>query len=222
MLAMDYSAGVVLPITAHGEGTRLGEILNVGNAAHTLILSAMLVEWDWLFASIGSIPMLVFVDGASGLPASVPKSQWKKGIRHPQNPACQIFAPPAAPYSKMHAKLAMVITESFMRLMITSANLVQGDWEERPNVSYVQDFPDSEDPSDGGDFCLSLCHILRSLGLVEGLLHQIRTKYNYEKALVRMESPPFYHRDISLPQFLEHMQPIRRKNFPLDLVGFQA
>ncbi|KAM0684444.1 hypothetical protein MDAP_000213 [Mitosporidium daphniae] len=180
-MTIDYACGTVLPILANKNIT-LRDILSVGTTKHTLILSAMLVDWDWLFESVGSIPMTVFVDGACGLPISLPKNKWLMGLRHPKNPECRIFAPPAAPYSKMHAKLAIVLMESFIRIMITSANLVQGDWEERSNIAYIQDFPASDSPC-GGDFGISLCQILKSMGLSAELLDRIQNNYNYGKAL---------------------------------------
>lgn len=184
-MTIDYACGTVLPILANKNIT-LRDILSVGTTKHTLILSAMLVDWDWLFESVGSIPMTVFVDGACGLPISLPKNKWLMGLRHPKNPECRIFAPPGAPYSKMHAKLAIVLMESFIRIMITSANLVQGDWEERSNIAYIQDFPASDSPC-GGDFGISLCQILKSMGLSAELLDRIQNNYNYGKALVIFE-----------------------------------
>lgn len=182
--------GIVCPITADKNIT-LSDIikmpLQVESRTSKLILSSMLVDWDWLFDTVGHIPMTVLIDGTSSFPIHVSKTSWLKGIAHQKNSNCHIIAPVSAPYSKMHTKLAIVMNSSFVRIMITSANLVQGDWEERSNVAYIQDFPSiTQKAKPPSDFGSNLGQLLQSMGLPSGLNFTLINSYDYSKSLVRV------------------------------------
>ncbi|KAI8916653.1 tyrosyl-DNA phosphodiesterase I [Powellomyces hirtus] len=78
---------------------------------------------------------------------------------------CAFPKMPASGYGCMHVKFLLLFYPGFLRFVVTSANLVDYDWEQQENVIWVQDFPIPEEDSHPppSDFSKDLEEILSAM-----------------------------------------------------------
>ncbi|KAJ1942380.1 hypothetical protein FBU59_003215 [Linderina macrospora] len=101
------------------------------------ILSAFLVDMDWLKSEIQGHTKIVLVENYN--PKAQPRGimQYDQGmwtIVHPE------FHPRQA-YPVMHSKLMLLFYDEHVRLVISSANLIPVDWSMIQNILFIQDLP---------------------------------------------------------------------------------
>ncbi|KAF9434919.1 hypothetical protein BGZ76_007205 [Entomortierella beljakovae] len=86
--------------------------------------------------------------------------------------------PPLNGYGTFHPKLMLVFYPTFCRVVVSSANLVDYDWDQLVNTVYVQDFalrPTAvENPEDLGAFGSALHNYLKVMTLPEKILSVVK------------------------------------------------
>ncbi|KAF9151976.1 hypothetical protein BG015_005947 [Linnemannia schmuckeri] len=132
------------------------------------ILTTMDLEEEWLNAYI---------------PHSIPQCRvktWK--ARDDQVKGYQTIEkalyvhPPLGEFGSFHAKLMVLFYPTFVRIVISSANLVSHDWEQLVNTVYVQDFEmlSSDSPEQLGEFGSTLLAFLTAMELPEKIIRAVR------------------------------------------------
>ncbi|KAF9325046.1 hypothetical protein BGZ91_002600 [Linnemannia elongata] len=120
------------------------------------ILTTMDLEEDWLNAYI---------------PHSIP--QCRKGY---QTIGKALYVhPPLGEFGSFHAKLMVLFYPTFVRIVISSANLVRHDWEQLVNTLYVQDFEmlSSDSPEQLGEFGSTLLAFMTAMELPDKILRAV-------------------------------------------------
>ncbi|KAF9545066.1 hypothetical protein EC957_011307 [Mortierella hygrophila] len=131
------------------------------------ILTTMDLEEDWLNAYI---------------PHSIPQCRvktWK--ARDDQVKGYQTIEkalyvhPPLGAFGSFHAKLMVLFYPTFVRIVISSANLVRHDWEQLVNTLYVQDFQmlSSDSPEQLGEFGSTLLAFLTAMELPDKIIRAV-------------------------------------------------
>ncbi|KAF8940875.1 hypothetical protein BGZ47_007578 [Haplosporangium gracile] len=84
--------------------------------------------------------------------------------------------PPLGEFGSFHAKLMVLFYPTFVRIVISSANLVSHDWEQLVNTVYVQDFEmlSSDSPEQLGEFGSTLLAFLTAMELPEKIIRAVR------------------------------------------------
>lgn len=100
------------------------------------------------------------------------------------------------PYGTMHSKCALVFSPTQLRLMITTANYINIDWENKTQAVWFQDFPlkassDYDGGRSSGEFEDSLVEYFEAVG---GFDVAALRKFNFSSARGRLvASVPGYH-----------------------------
>ncbi|KAG0309635.1 hypothetical protein BGZ98_000044 [Dissophora globulifera] len=119
------------------------------------------------------------------LPRSVPQllvEHWHKENGQPGfcvEGKVTILHPPLNGFGTFHPKLMLLFYPMFCRVVVSSANLVQHDWEELVNTVYVQDFSmlsaAVESPAELGDFGSTLHNYLQVMTVPDQVLSLVRS-----------------------------------------------
>jgi hypothetical protein len=84
-----------------------------------------------------------------------------------------------------HAKFMILWFQDFVRIVISSANLVHYDWEDLENNIFVQDFPLKKKSSDVSttepDFKVYFCSFLADMGIPASVIQALGA-YDFSKA----------------------------------------
>ncbi|KAK3812627.1 MAG: hypothetical protein JOS17DRAFT_795804 [Linnemannia elongata] len=132
------------------------------------ILTTMDLEEDWLNAYI---------------PHSIPQCRvktWKARddqVKGYQTVGKALYVhPPLGEFGSFHAKLMVLFYPTFVRIVISSANLVRHDWEQLVNTLYVQDFQmlSLDSPEQLGDFGSTLLAFLTAMELPEKIIRAVK------------------------------------------------
>lgn len=87
-----------------------------------------------------------------------------------------------------HAKLMILIYDEWIRVVISSANLISHDWEISENIVFIQDFPRyNENNIINNDlhlFAKELKDYLLAMGLKSHIIDKL-PQYDYSKAKVK-------------------------------------
>ncbi|KAJ3157650.1 hypothetical protein HDU89_000026 [Geranomyces variabilis] len=166
---MKYAAGTTMLTYVQGhsrEGyTRFDDLVNQ-NALQRAVLSSFQLNYDWIGSKFPSdIKLAVLCPRFSDLPSD--KKQLVDGN------TLYIF-PPIGSRGCMHAKFMLLFYPGFLRVVITSANLTEYDWERLENVLWVQDFPTYADPPKSCRFGEDLINILREMTVPESIIPAVR------------------------------------------------
>ncbi|KAG0062325.1 hypothetical protein BGZ90_003127 [Linnemannia elongata] len=83
--------------------------------------------------------------------------------------------PPLGEFGSFHAKLMVLFYPTFVRIVISSANLVRHDWEQLVNTLYVQDFEmlSSDSPEQLGEFGSTLLAFMTAMELPDKILRAV-------------------------------------------------
>ncbi|KAG0286674.1 hypothetical protein BGZ96_009266 [Linnemannia gamsii] len=158
----------------HIAGTVLGkwdvrfEDLVNRNHLKKAILTTMDLEEEWLNAYI---------------PHSIPQCRvktWK--AKHDQVRGYQTIKkalyvhPPLGDFGSFHAKLMVLFYPTFVRIVISSANLVSHDWGQLVNTVYVQDFEilSADSPEQLGEFGSTLLAFLTEMELPDKIIRSVK------------------------------------------------
>ncbi|ORY33294.1 phospholipase D/nuclease, partial [Rhizoclosmatium globosum] len=98
-------------------------------------LSAFQFDLNWIASTLPpNIPVCLAFHSPSSTPPRIQKN------------ICIVFPKlNSTTYATMHIKLCVLYFDGFVRVVVSSANLVQYDWEELENIVWYQDFPRKED-----------------------------------------------------------------------------
>jgi hypothetical protein len=90
-----------------------------------------------------------------------------------------------------HAKLMILIYDEWIRVVISSANLISHDWEISENIVFVQDFPRyNENNTTNNDlhlFAKELKDYLLAMGLKSHIIDKL-PQYDFSKAKVKFDN----------------------------------
>ncbi|KAJ3173533.1 hypothetical protein HDU88_002619 [Geranomyces variabilis] len=166
---MTYAAGTTMLTYVQGHSragyTRFEDLVNQ-NALQRAVLSSFQLNYDWIGSKFPSdIKLAVLCPRFSDLPSD--KKQLVDGN------TLYIF-PPIGSRGCMHAKFMLLFYPGFLRVVITSANLTEYDWETLENVLWVQDFPLYEDPPKSCSFGEDLINVLREMTVPESIIPAVR------------------------------------------------
>lgn len=100
------------------------------------VLSSFAVDYQWLLTKVPGDKSVCLIEHW------VPSSDTAGNrLVHPNLLVCH---PPLKGRQTMHAKLMLLVYPGFLRVVVSSANLVPYDWCQLENVVYVQDFPETK------------------------------------------------------------------------------
>ncbi|KAL9653943.1 hypothetical protein ABK040_014156 [Willaertia magna] len=130
------------------------------------------------------------------------KTEEKQGrtiLQIGKSPFCICHPPLLNQYSNMHAKLFLIEFEGYLRVVVTSANLTNFDWENFKQTIWIQDFPlkgnNNNNTKFGKLFENSLFEFWGHLTC--NLPHKFLMRYDFSNAnAVLIASVPGYHKDI--------------------------
>lgn len=167
-----FNSGTVRMIQSHNAELDPDKLsfddIVITSGLQSCFLSAYVADMDFLFEKLSVVPRVVLsLDKSQGIAGNFPK--WK---------SLQVVLPefPRFPsYGVMHSKIMLLFYDQWLRLVISSANLMDYDYELVQNIVFVQDFPKSRtgplpatsyaQASPVGPFRKELDHILRLLKL---------------------------------------------------------
>jgi len=116
------------------------------------------------------------------------------------NERLTIVHPPLLAYSSMHAKLCLILFKTFIRVVVTSANLTEEDWTLMGQCSWYQDFPKvgKENKSQVAPFERDLMDFVSKLKLSASFLRD----YDFLSAKVHLvASVSGYHTGKNIDQY---------------------
>jgi len=157
-----------------------------------LVLTSYLVEVDWLLESCPWLHKVscVFVHGDRSMTATVV----------PSFPNCMFrCAETHVPYGLHHSKVLFGFYPAFMRVVISTGNLIRADFERKTNGIWSQDFPlhtektrSQPQSAEAADFLLTLQDYLLHIKLRP--LSELLAQYDYSQVKVALiSSIPGYH-----------------------------
>lgn len=133
-LPMEYPLGAVkLTYSRHfpkQDSLDFKSIVRPGDL-RTGVFTAMCIDPHWLSAEIPGSAKIYLLSGQDGL-GSFERENWVLAVKK---------MPQALQYGVMHAKLMLLYFDSFVRVAISSGNLLSFDYDTVENVVFVQDFP---------------------------------------------------------------------------------
>ncbi|RIA95049.1 tyrosyl-DNA phosphodiesterase-domain-containing protein [Glomus cerebriforme] len=163
----------------NGDYIRFGEIIQK-NQLKSAFFCAMTIEFSWLLENLPKNANIIVA------------KHWD-----PENDSQGIFCIPNTnillvhpPMSSMghgcfHAKLMILIYNEWIRVVISSANLIPHDWEISENIVFVQDFPryKDDDTTDHNlhSFAKELKDYLLAMGLKSHIIDKF-SQYDFSKA----------------------------------------
>lgn len=173
---MEYPDGKVL----YTSNIKFSQLCPPGTSM--ALFSSYCIDHDWLFAQVpANIPLWIIID--------YDKVREQAGISSGRIGKRQlvVIRPPFPAYMNygiMHAKLMLYVTDTFLRVIVSSGNLVPYDYDEGPiqNILHVQDFPflmAQHVPSDSNAFYRDLSTFLEKLGAKD--FSAIIRKYDYSR-----------------------------------------
>ncbi|KAK5667246.1 hypothetical protein QVD99_005861 [Batrachochytrium dendrobatidis] len=150
-------------------------------------LSSFSIDDDWL---CDVFPSTIKICLARPKPKMVPESVDKLPVT---NNILWVFPKMSAGYGAMHIKFQLLWYPKFLRVVITSANLMPHDWQELENVVFYQDFPilnsrvrqsqHSETASSStNEFSKTLYNLLVSMNIPQSVIASVQ-KHDFSKAL---------------------------------------
>ncbi|GBC17287.2 phospholipase D/nuclease [Rhizophagus irregularis DAOM 181602=DAOM 197198] len=142
-------------------------------------LSTMIVDFPWLFTKLPNNRQIIL---AKDWDANS-ESQGLSGI--PNTNYLIVHAPKAeSGFGCFHAKLMLLIFDKWMRVVISSGNLIPQDWELCENVVFVQDFPSRDKSKEYNglpEFAQTINDMLVKMGLKTHIITRL-PEYDYSKA----------------------------------------
>ncbi|KAI9220949.1 tyrosyl-DNA phosphodiesterase-domain-containing protein [Blastocladiella britannica] len=103
------------------------------------ILSSFVWQEEWLFPHFPPGIRMCFISNPKSPVQLLPEM-----VGHVSN-VCPVM--PQQQFGCMHVKLAILVYRTFVRVVISSANLILQDWEMLVNVAHVHDFPKADPTS---------------------------------------------------------------------------
>ena len=152
---------------SENSGLKFAEIIDAHNV-RKVVLSSMCVDWDWLCRELPDVPTIVIENySLSSSKCGIFSYSKRQGLKviHPKFP--KNFT-----YGCMHAKIFILKFDGFLRVGISSGNLMPHDYELVQNIIFLQDIPFSEDPVQG-EFHTSFIHFLNELSVPRSFIDQI-------------------------------------------------
>ncbi|KAI8799780.1 tyrosyl-DNA phosphodiesterase I [Cladochytrium replicatum] len=138
-----------------------------------IVISGFQLNEDWLFSKLPSNISICLVRPESGFPSSMIDQKNPKVLR--------VF-PHETAQGCMHAKIMVLVFDSFVRIVIGSANVVPYDYELLENILFIQDFPLlTEAQRTRNQFSLDLEELLFGLKIPSQVVDVVRL-YDYSKA----------------------------------------
>ncbi|CAG8465208.1 4203_t:CDS:10 [Ambispora gerdemannii] len=154
-------------------------------------LSCFVVSLDWVQQNFPSQANIVLAKQRD-------YSEQKPGVYKTKFDNIILVNPPMlnSDFGCFHAKLMLLYYDNWMRVVITSANLIPMDWEQMENVVFVQDFPlldtPASDISQQPEFAQDLSAFvlaMREKGAQDRVLIQVTDKlrhYDFSKAKAKI------------------------------------
>ncbi|RIA86535.1 tyrosyl-DNA phosphodiesterase I [Glomus cerebriforme] len=163
------------------------------SALKQAFLSTMIVDFAWLFAKLPNNRQIVL---AKDWDINNNESQGLTGI--PNTNYLIVHAPKSeSGFGCFHAKLMLLFFDNWMRVVVSSGNLIPQDWELCENVVFIQDFPSrdkSEEYNGLPEFAQTINDMLVNMGLKTHIITRL-PEYDYSKAkAVLIPSIPGTHR----------------------------
>ncbi|GBC02306.1 hypothetical protein RclHR1_04560005 [Rhizophagus clarus] len=120
----------------NGDYIRFDEIIQK-NQLRSAFFCAMTIEFSWL---LENLPKDISVIVAKHWD---PESGDSQGVFCIPNTKILLVHPPMSSmgHGCFHAKLMILIYDEWIRVVISSANLISHDWEISENIVFIQDFP---------------------------------------------------------------------------------
>ncbi|THH28564.1 hypothetical protein EUX98_g5632 [Antrodiella citrinella] len=150
---------------------RLSEIFGPKDDIAFAILSAYVVEQSWIyeFFNRGTPVVLVAQDPQGNETMKEILPEWIRTTTFLAN-------------GRVHARELIFYKTGRLRVVVSTANLIQYDWRDIENTAWVQDFPlrSAPIPHDpkATDFPATFSRILRSLNVVAALLNMARNGHD--------------------------------------------
>ncbi|GES80151.1 putative tyrosyl-DNA phosphodiesterase [Rhizophagus clarus] len=142
-------------------------------------LSSMIVDFVWLFTKLPNNRQIILAKDWD----ENSESQGLSGI--PNTNYLIVHAPKAeSKFGCFHAKLMLLIFDNWMRVVISSGNLISQDWELCENVVFVQDFPSRDKSKEYNglpEFAQTINDMLVTMGLKTHIIPRL-PEYDYSKA----------------------------------------
>ena len=171
---------------------RLRSLLNL-DGMNDAVLSNYMYDFSWLRREcpyLSQLRRMTIIHHARGSAESAEMEASKP-------PNAVLHAPLLpVPYGTMHSKCALVFSPTQLRLMITTANYINIDWENKTQAVWFQDFPlkassDYDGGRSSGEFEDSLVEYFEA---VVGFDVAALRKFNFSSARGRLvASVPGYH-----------------------------
>ncbi|PRP85407.1 hypothetical protein PROFUN_06953 [Planoprotostelium fungivorum] len=148
----------------------LRQLMDVENDLESILCSSFSTDYKWFLTRIPSHVAVTVISHWN-----VNKDQ--EGT-HVINGRLTVVHPPLLQYGNVHAKMMMLLYKKKMRLIISSANLTEGEWEGLTQCVWYQDFPkyagknvDISETEISLDFRQQLYSFLRSVKLNPNFLN---------------------------------------------------
>jgi hypothetical protein len=125
-----------------------------------LLVSSFVLDQAFLFSKLPPVPLVVV------MPRESPESyNFQSGKQ-------TFIFPPMNNRGCMHIKLMILWFGAYVRIVVTSANLIEADWTVIDNVVYYQDFRKTSDAVDC-PFKSELQQLLSAMGVPDSLVDQL-------------------------------------------------
>ncbi|KAJ3180017.1 hypothetical protein HDU87_002240 [Geranomyces variabilis] len=211
---MKYAEGTTMLTYLPGHSrvgyARFEDLVNQ-SALQRAVLSSFQLDYDWIGAKFpNDIKLAILCPRFSDLPPD--KKQLADGN------TLYIF-PPMGLQGCMHAKFLLLFYPSFLRVVITSANLTDYDWERLENVLWVQDFILHKDPPQPSRFGEDLVNVLTQMTVPDSIIRAVRNADFAPCGATLVFSRPGTHKGADLlryghPALAEAVRNLKISDFP--------
>ncbi|CAB4492612.1 uncharacterized protein OCT59_015862 [Rhizophagus irregularis] len=164
----------------NGDYIRFDEIIQK-NQLKSAFFCAMTIEFSWLLENLPKNISIVVAKHWD------PENGDSQGVFCIPNTNILLVHPPMSSmgHGCFHAKLMILIYDEWIRVVISSANLISHDWEISENIVFIQDFPRyNENNIINNDlhlFAKELKDYLLAMGLKSHIIDKL-PQYDYSKA----------------------------------------
>lgn len=172
---------------------RLRWLLKLDGTSH-VVLSNYMYDFNWLAREC---PYLLHLHRLTII-HHARESRESDEMEATKPPNAVLHAPPLpVPFGTMHSKCALVFSPECVRVMITTANFISIDWENKTQAVWSQDFPvktisDYDDGKSSGEFEESLVEYFEVVGGFDAVALR---KFDFSSARGKLvASVPGYHR----------------------------